>query len=151
LVIFFLWLILFFERIFNKFFNIKIDPQNGFVLLFDGCISSIPFNRLFIYSSNFFAIKKMIYIHMFFKRNYSIGFVIRNQSFFCLSFWIYLNDWIMITKCHTLFVCSPNELHYHSHNKNSNIKKFFHVASSVFLSMHFFQFSFHIFHYHFMD
>jgi hypothetical protein len=33
--------------------------------------------------------------------------------------------------CNELFVCFPNQLlHYHSHNENSNINKFFHVTSN---------------------
>jgi len=45
----------------------------------------------------------MIYIHMFLKRNYSIGFVIRNQSFPHLSSWIYSN-WILIIEYTTHYL-----------------------------------------------
>jgi len=57
---------------------LEIDPQKGFALFFNGCLSSIPFNILFTYSSNLCAIKKLICIHMFLKKSYSIGFLIRN-------------------------------------------------------------------------
>ncbi len=38
--------------------NLKIDPLDGFVFLFDGCFFSILFSRLFIFSSNICAIKE---------------------------------------------------------------------------------------------
>ncbi len=81
----------------------------------------------------------------FFEKCYSIGFVIKNQSFLRLSFWIYSNYWILIKiKCKCIICVFNNQLlHYHSQNKNSNIKKFFHVAFQLFLwTCNFFKFPF---------
>jgi hypothetical protein len=84
----------------------------------------------------------------FFEKCYSIGFVIKNQSFLRLSFWIYSNYWILIKiKCKCIICVFNNQLlHYHSQNKNSNIKKFFHVAFQLFLwTCNFFKFPFIVF------
>ncbi len=96
----------------------------------------------------------MICIHMFLKKSYSIGFVIRNRSFPHLNSWIYSNCWILILKYTThLFVCLPNQLlHCHLHNKKSNIKEFYHVVSRFFFDHAIFSsFISLFFYYHFLN
>jgi len=75
--------------------------------------------------------KKMIYIHMFLKQSYSIGFVIRNESFPHLSSWIYSNYWLCLTKYTTHYLC-VYQINFYIviyMIKNSKIKKLYLLVS----------------------
>ncbi len=89
----------------------------------------------------------MIRIHMFLKRNYSIGFVIRNQSFLHLSSWIYSNYWILITKytMHYLCVYQINFCIVIYTIKTPTLRTFAIWFQNLLFSMQFFQVLLHIF------
>ncbi len=50
-------------------------------------------------------------VHFFHWWSYSIGFVIKNQSFPHLNSWIYSNYWILITK-HTMHYLCVNQINF---------------------------------------
>jgi len=68
---------------------------------------------------------------MFLKQSYSIGFVIRNESFPHLSSWIYSNYWLCLTKYTTHYLC-VYQINFYIviyMIKNSKIKKLYLLVS----------------------
>ncbi len=111
--------------------KLKIDPLDGFVLFLEGCFSLILINKLFTFSSNICVIKEWFTSTCFLKQSYSIGFVIRNQSFLHSSSWIFFNYWIFVIEYTMCYLCvyQINFCIVIYTIKNSNIKKFYHVVS----------------------
>ncbi len=124
-------------------------------LFFSICLSFLDVSQCIVhFFFKHLCNKKMICIHIFFKRKYSIGFVIRKQSFPCLSFWIYSNYQILIIK-YTVHLC-VYQINFciviYLHNKNSNIKRLCHVVSRFSFEHAIFpNFPSLFFHCHFLD